>query len=145
MYEDYYLTDEHYAIAENNGLSKKLVQNRYYAGWDIERAITTPKGNQGYLKEVVKEAARNGIELTIHAVSDRKNKLGWTYREIVTTPLGHRKDYKYKDYEELALKNDIGVLTFRGRLRRGWTKERACTEPVQSVYRSRYRKEHQNV
>lgn len=139
MYDDFYLTDEHYAIAKKNGLSKTLVQKRHYIGWDIERAITEPKNNQGYLKEMVKKAADNGIDITVYAISDRKNKLGWTDEEIVTIPLGERRNNENKEYEKRALKNNIGILTFRGRLRRGWTKEKASTEPVQSVYRSRYK------
>jgi hypothetical protein len=42
-----YLTDEHYAIAEKNGLKKHTVYQRVNEyNWDIAKAITAPNQNK---------------------------------------------------------------------------------------------------
>lgn len=41
--EDMYLTEEDYAIAEKNGISRKRAYQRFYQnGWEKERSITQP-------------------------------------------------------------------------------------------------------
>ena len=132
---DYELTEEHYKIAEQNGLPRHLVRQRFYVGWDIERAITKPKGNQGYLRKMQEQARKNGIELSLQGILDRKTK-GWTNERIVTTPK-YEKANSMKTYIELAAGNGIGKNTFCGRLQRGWDKTRAATEPVRMEHRRR--------
>ncbi len=139
---DYELTlsKEQYAIAKQNGISRKLAYNRYYMGWSAEDAITKPKQNRGILKKLQKEAANNGIELTIGAVIGRRTK-GWTNEQVVTVPKGGHKrvDDDYYYYINRAASNGIKRNTYAGRRRRGWTKERAATEAVQSAFNWRER------
>jgi hypothetical protein len=41
--DDFYLTEEDYAIAANNGISRKRAYQRFYQnGWEKERSITQP-------------------------------------------------------------------------------------------------------
>lgn len=40
----YFFTEEELSIAASNGVTKTMLQNRFYTlGWTIEEAITTPK------------------------------------------------------------------------------------------------------
>ena len=48
-------TNEQFAIAERNGLSKQNVRSRLHLGWGIERAIIEPKVSPS-------EAGRRGRE-----------------------------------------------------------------------------------
>ncbi len=124
-----YLTDEDYEIAVKNGINRKLAYDRFYnRGWDAEDAISKPKGNQGILKKIQKEALENGIELNIGAIANRR-RLRWSHEKIVTTPL-HGTRNTNKEYLKRAIENGISQDTFYGRLRLGWSRERACTDPV---------------
>lgn len=129
MYEDYELTEEHFKIAENNGLSKQLVRKRFNTGWEIERAITQPIPGPSKARMLVDKAAENGIDLTIHAVISRI-KVGWSDQKIITTPVGAKKQSKNQPYIEMAADNGISIHTFRGRRYRGWSLEDAATKPV---------------
>lgn len=40
-------TDEHVAIAAENGIDKRAFRQRLYQGMDVETAMTKPLGNQG--------------------------------------------------------------------------------------------------
>ncbi|MBT2601397.1 MULTISPECIES: hypothetical protein [unclassified Oceanobacillus] len=133
--DDLYLTKEHYKIAEQNGISKELAYNRFNAGWDVMDAVTKPKA-RAVNKELQEKARANGIELPVSVIAGRK-MLGWPEEKIVTTPVDdHRK--KINHYVDIAAKNGIGKATFYARRQRGWTLEKASTEPVQKVY-SRYK------
>ncbi len=135
IYDDFGLTEDDYKIAEKNGLSRQLVYQRFYVGWEKEDAVSVPKGNSGILKRLQKKAADNGIKLPIGTVASRR-KLGWSDREVTTFPKGHRikTDADYHKYITIAKANGIGRSTFDGRRRRGWKMERAATEPVRSEF-----------
>lgn len=45
------LSEEDYAIAASNDISRSLAYQRYYCGWTAEESITKPKGNSGKLKK----------------------------------------------------------------------------------------------
>lgn len=131
--DDLYLTKEHYKIAAENGISKELAYNRFNAGWDAMEAVTKPIR---YVNKELQEKARaNGIELPISVIAGRK-MLGWPEEKIITTELHAKK--KINHYIDVAAKNGIGKNTFYARRQRGWTLEKASTEPVQKVY-SRYK------
>lgn len=130
MYEDYELTEEHFKIAEKNGLSKQLVRNRFNTGWEIDRAITQPRRQPSHARKLVDKAAENGIEITIHAAISRI-KLGWDEQKVINTPVGvERRRSVDHLYMQKAAKNGIGVHAFRGRRYRGWSLEDAATKPV---------------
>lgn len=141
IYDDFELTEDDYKIAEKNGLSRKLVYQRFYVGWEKEDAVTVPKGNSGILKRLQEKAASNGIELSIGAISSRRNNLKWSDEDVVTVPKGgHRKmENDYYHYIKIATSNGIKRSTYDGRRRRGWAKERAATEAVQSAFNWRVR------
>lgn len=131
-----YLDEGDYAIAEKNGINRKNASQRFYQyGWTVEDAINKPKGNSGILKKLQEKAASNGVELSMGAVAARRSK-GWTNEEVVTVPKGGHKrvDNDYYYYINLAASNGIKRNTYVGRRNRGWTKERAATEVVQSVF-----------
>lgn len=128
MEETYELTEEHYQIAAQNGIHRRLAYERFNKGWELEDAITKPLGNQGIQKKLQAKARANGIEISIGAIQSRR-QLKWSEEDIVTTPVNGTRS-KNKDYLEQALRNGIGQSTYYGRLRYGWSRDRACTEPV---------------
>lgn len=94
IYDDFELTEADYITAEQNGLSRNIVYQRFNVGWDKQEAVTKPKGNAGYLKRLQEEAAENGIKLTMSTISARK-LAKWPEEDIVTVPKGkHRKTWR---------------------------------------------------
>ncbi|MFS0783575.1 hypothetical protein [Bacillus sp. 1P06AnD] len=85
-----YLTPEHYAIAELNGISEKSLKSRvYHQGWDIERAIMQPvkKQNRGKWKEWKLIAEKFGIS---RVTFNKRIKKGWDEKTAATHPVKRR-------------------------------------------------------
>lgn len=135
---DYYITDEDYRRAEQNGIRKETLASRILTlGWDKETAITKPprkiKDYGGYTK-IAKE---NGI--SNQAFLDRL-KRGWSKEKAATTPIMDEnqcikamadKISKYpKEIIELAEKNGICYRTFISRVHKGMSYKEAATKPV---------------
>lgn len=81
------LTEEHYRIAEKNGISRRNVYNRVYElidPWPIEKAITVPvRKKEGKYIEWSRIAKKNGIyNQLFHA----RRKRGWDLERAATEP-----------------------------------------------------------
>ena len=132
MEETYELTEEQYQISAQHGIHRRLAYERFNKGWELEDAITKPLGNQGIIKKLQAKARANGIEISRGAIQSRR-QLKWSEEDIVTTPVNGTRN-KNKGYLERALRNGIGQSTYYGRLRLGWSRERACTDEVQMQF-----------
>ena len=122
-----YLTPEDYEIAESNGISERLVYERFYINdWTAERAITEPPGNyhSGNYKELLKQAHANGVMITLGGLYQRIYK-GMPEEEAVTKPLVRKSKYI-----EIAESNGISRQAYYSRIHRGWDKETASTWPI---------------
>ena len=82
----YYLTPEHFELAEKNGISKRLLGDRVYQrGWLIERAISQPKQNKNNSEDFklwAKVAEINGISSILF--SQRLIVSKWSYEKSAT-------------------------------------------------------------
>jgi hypothetical protein len=85
-----FLTDEHYLIAEQNGISKRNVYQRwYYYGYDIQRAITEPLKTCSNVWSEWKEVCKsNGIS---NDCFNMRIKKGMPPEEAATMPKQWKK------------------------------------------------------
>lgn len=132
---EYYLTPEHYEIAEENGISKKIVNDRfYYKGWTAERAITQPvmkKSDHNWSKWRHKAKVTKSTYL-------KRIRRGWNEKEAALTPSYRQKKFRRKEtrffteeQEQTMKENNISYHTAYSRIKKyGWTKEKAITTPV---------------
>lgn len=137
-----YLTDEDYAIAEANGIPKKLVDYRYYYSytkWTIERAITEPvkctRQFQSEWDEVKEIATANGITRSLFGNRMRKGEskeqaAGPKMTKEERLERARQNSHKRNQYLMRAVENGIKPVTYYRRLALKWTPEEACTEPV---------------
>lgn len=139
MAYQFYITPEHYSLAEQNGIIPRVVEDRVRNwAWPIEKAISTPVRNRKSLKEWSEVAKENGIPYP--ALQKRIQVYGWEPERAATEPLMdkrlHMKNVKKRHrnyplkYVEQAEKNGICYSTFRSRMMRGWGLERASTVKV---------------
>ena len=85
------LTEEHFQIAEKNGISRKNVRQRYWDyGWEIEKIISTPilKRDSSEWYHWKATCQQNGISSTLYC---NRIKKGMTPEQAATTPV---KKYK---------------------------------------------------
>lgn len=93
------LTSEVLEIAKKNGLDKNVLMQRMLLGWDLDKAVNTPKLKKGtktsrkYPEWVYEKAKENNIKISIFY---NRIKFGWSYEEACTIPVGkqgekHRK------------------------------------------------------
>lgn len=137
-----YLTDEHYAIAEANGIPKKLVDYRYYYSynkWTIERAITEPvkctRQFQSEWDEMKDIASSNGISRQhfgqrMRRGQSKEEAAGPKLTESERLERAKQNIHKRNQYLTRAVENGIKPYTYYRRLALKWTPEKACTEPV---------------
>lgn len=89
----YYLTQQDYDIAQQNGIGRQNLYQRYYMyDWDKERAMTEPihKRERPERSEWVNVAKANGVSDNLFCM--RINKLGWSVRKAATTPVRRQHD-----------------------------------------------------
>ncbi|MDM5195485.1 nucleoside permease [Bacillus hominis] len=131
-----WLTDEEYARASANGISRGALKYRVYeAEWDLEEALTAPPKSvrhnkfEGLHMEWRKVATENGIN---SATYYSRLEYGWGYQEAATKPVKKSKGLG-KLWLALAKPNGIGYNTFMSRvITRKWDVEKAATKPVEA-------------
>jgi len=137
---DFYITPEEYEIAEKNGISRQMVNNRVRSlGWNKEIALTQEPNVRKMLdKELVKKAEENGIGR--ETLRYRINH-GWNLEDVATIPpvdttelmkkLG-KKSRKYPmELIELAKSNGISIKTFYERIHTyKWDVDKAANTPL---------------
>lgn len=137
---NYYITPEEYALAEQNGVSRPLLNYRVrQALWDKRVAINTPPKTPqirdfGQWEAVAKKNGINKKQLI-----NRVNK-GWDLERAATEPLtdaaervqrGVMKRRKYSlEMMVEAENNGVSRETFYRRIERGWTPEKAASTPL---------------
>lgn len=84
-----YISSVHYAIAEDNGISKATLRNRVWTlSWSIKRAVTEPvREKENDNSEWLEVAKENGINRnTFYS----RIKSGWSAERAATTPTGKK-------------------------------------------------------
>lgn len=132
---EHYLTPEELEIAESNGISRELAQNRVYRhGWDKQRAITQQRRDTKTLKWATwaATAEENGIcKSTFYT----RLSNGRTPEEAATQPLsgtryGASRIFS-KEILELAASNGISRARLYERVQKSnWDEHRAATTPI---------------
>ena len=132
MYE-YYITPNEYEEAKKNGIGRYTLEKRIRElAWDKEKAIKEPVKKYPDRSKWIKIAEENGISYQLFI--NRINDLGWDLEKASTT-LVTKKGYTYRKYSDEILEQadkTIGRKNFYNRIRKGWTIERALTEPLYS-------------
>lgn len=136
----YYITPTDYEIALSNGISGHILDNRVREyGWDIERACNEPLHRQGFkniLTDEVKEILKAN-NITLKTFRTRVSKLGWSIEKALNTPImkkqesivlaiDKRRVITVEQYE-IAKANGISKTALQGRVKRGWSAEKAST------------------
>lgn len=138
--EYYYITDEHYTIAKQNGIKELTVHNRVNnLGWSVERAITEKpmQRKSTRWKEFKDISLSNGIGYNTYVTRVHR---GMSCELASTLPLIDDKERlkrslntnrKYPtEYYEMAKSNGIDTKTFYRRMKSGWSLEDACSLPI---------------
>ena len=128
-----YITDENYATAKKNGISRHTAYARVYVlNWTVEKAITKKiearKCKKDFLTDKVKrELKKNGIPEELFV-----NRL---YRGLSVAD-ACKKEYNYnenrakrypKEIVDIARSNGIAYDRLTWRVRKGWSLEDAST------------------
>jgi hypothetical protein len=99
---DFYLTEEDFQKAEENGIPEKLVIARYahkgYNHWTKEEILSSPKreGNYRYSDEILSKAEANGVKYKLFV--ERVFK-GWSEEKAATTPPRKKKKRTFSLYK----------------------------------------------
>lgn len=131
------LTEEEYAIAESNGIHRKLAKFRYeQGGFGRNRAITQPVRQPKNWAQYKDEAEKNGVSQ--HLFYKRIGKdVGWTPERAASTPpykpgqfYGNKKVIP-QELVERAAANGISKTTLYQRLfRYHLDEETAVNRPI---------------
>ncbi|MFJ7408099.1 MULTISPECIES: hypothetical protein [unclassified Lysinibacillus] len=130
---DFYITDEEYALALSNGISRKTLEYRIRnSGWPKLKAITEPVLKQRKYPEWALELANmNGI--SYGTFKDRIHR-GWDFKKAATVSVkkGPKRKRKYPiEVIQMAQKNGIPYKTFQARVTRSkWCLIQAATTPL---------------
>lgn len=138
----YYLTDEHYEIAKENGITKKHLENRVYSkAWTIERAISEPlkrRSNHNW------DAKWSKVAIVPKVRFMKRVQNGWDQERAAMTPIINQSELMKErnkairtfsdEQEKKRIKNNIPLQTAYLRVKKlNWSKEDAVTRPVMSV------------
>lgn len=132
---DYYITDEEYALAVSNGISKSTLEYRIRSlGWSKQKALTTPiQKHKKYPLWALELAQVNGIP---YKTFKYRIFSGWDFETAATRKIGESQSRKRKypiEIIELAEKNGISYSTFTKRVNRfKWDVIKAATTPIMS-------------
>jgi hypothetical protein len=130
-----YLSDEDYAIAAKNGISRKYANHRFYIQcWDKERAITTPVNHYKGLWPKFKN-----ISLVSEPTFNKRIRSGMSPEKAASTPPlppgnPNKGTGKIKESHLVtAAENGINERTVKARVYAyRWPVELAITVPVGS-------------
>jgi hypothetical protein len=138
-----YITDEDYAIAAKNGITKNAVWQRVYnSNWSKEDAITKPLLKRRNHRQWEVVCKQNGIRW--NTFLQRVNTYGWKPEKAATTPTRTKHEVMEEARKanpsilterhlELMKKNGLCKGTVFSRKFRGWTIERAVSTPPMNV------------
>ncbi|MDT0163834.1 hypothetical protein [Bacillus sp. AG4(2022)] len=125
------LTEEHYAVALLNGIDRRTLQRRIKErGWDLDKAINTPKKPTRKKKRKGWEAKAlsNGINIKRY---QQRIQRGWSPEKaasVLPKKQARRTDQKWI---RIAKTNGIPYPTYLARVNKHfWSAEEAATTPV---------------
>lgn len=128
-----WITEEEFAMAAENGISRRRLHIRVYEyEWDLEKAMTAPIGSVHHTPERkhgkwLKIAIENGISKS--TFYSRLNT-GWEYIDAANKPV-RKKGKTEKKWLEIAKQNGINYQTFQSRVKTyKWDLETAATTPT---------------
>lgn len=136
----FYITPKEYEQAAENGINACNLENRVRnLGWNKEKSISTEVRNMNTIdSKHVEQAKANGI--SYNTLINRVTRLGWDIERAVNEKLQDKKKQAKKmreknrvypiEFVEQAKTNGISYSTFKHRVRRGWSLERASTQVV---------------
>lgn len=75
---------EEYAQAEAKGISRKIVNQRLWYGWDTDRALTRPVNAHRIPQELKNQLKRMGISQRTY---DNRLRMGWSKERARTEPV----------------------------------------------------------
>lgn len=161
MNRDFYITDEEYKIAANNGVNAKNLEQRIRSyGWSKEKAMTKPVKKQTDRSRWSKVAKENGIGYG--TFMSRIHLYGWDVEKAATTPsLGRSRQSKINversrekfhkhrvipnEILELAKENGIAYPTLYSRVKKGMDPIEAAKKKPSEFYIERFRKKKKGV
>jgi hypothetical protein len=148
-------------MADAYGMKYHTLQGRLKKGWSVEDALTIPPKDtaaQKWYDHLGNEYDNQKLLCEAYGINDatfrRRLKMGWSMENVLTTPVQNTEvetrgceqisgqvDKKYIDHlgnEYLSQKDmcnayDIDPSTFRDRLKRGWSLEKALTSPITQI------------
>jgi len=125
-----WITEEEFAIAEANGISKRTFKRRIYQDdWDFELAMTAkPRSvrQENKHEKWLVIALKNGISRS--TFYSRLNT-GWEYIDAANKPV-RKKGKTENKWLEIAKQNGINYQTFQSRVKTyKWDLETAATTP----------------
>lgn len=134
----HYITQEDYETAEQNGITAELAETRVWIrGWDVDKAITTPKKVQRCFKKTWSRwkgtAERHGVDRILF--TNRVRSLGWNEEDAATIEKNQsrRKSMWTEEEKAIAKRNGVdGNSMALPRIRMkslGWSKEKAISTP----------------
>lgn len=132
---DFYITPEEYNTAQENGISRELLNRRIRAlAWDKKSAMTKEPRRHNDIKDYLDKAAKNGIKK--HTFLSRIGKLGWDFEKAAITPTKDNKENmrelaeNHRKYPlnvlEKVKSNNIRMGTFYARIKKGWSMDKAA-------------------
>lgn len=135
LWTDYYLQPIDFERAEANGISARLLKDRYYyKNWNKERAMTEPPVKQ-LPKELIEQAKAHGIELrTLHwrlQNTDLTPKEAATLstEEMFERRIARQSTVLSAEIKALAEKNGLQYMTVYRRVKNGMDPVKAATQP----------------
>lgn len=127
---DFYITPEEYEIAARNGIRRRTLEARIRrSGWDKKRAINTPSRKKTDRSSWCRIAESNGICKATFL--SRVNLYKWDEERAATEPIFVIQESNRKYSDEICRtleRNGISKQMFYGRIKIGWSLERAMTE-----------------
>lgn len=127
-----FLSKEDYKIAEKNGISKEILEHRFYdKSWEAVKARSQKISIQKPVKKLYEQAIKNGLDVKYQTIASRY-RAGWDEKDITTVATRGRRDLSQSKRQiEIAEKNGINYSAYYSRLARGWSVEDAITIPLE--------------
>ena len=135
-------------MAEAYGIPVGTYWTRIGNGWDLEKALTTPVKN----RDIEIRDHKGNLYPTLTAMTEAygvpsltyrgRIENGWDVERALTTPVRRVdrgkivRDHKGKEYSSQTMMAEaygIPYITYRARLRYGWSLEKALTTPVKGL------------
>lgn len=121
-------------ISEELGGKRSLVQTRLANGWDIERAISTPKITKTKYEGHTLDHWSKVTGISEKTLFSRINR-GQSFQEAISLPVQKRnKLHNGKTLREWSKETGLPLQLIRDRIRRGWPIEKVINTSLQAQF-----------